>query len=385
MSKHERTANRDGDLMAAALAVATEADHRASPNPTVGAVLVGSGGDVLATAATEPVGGSHAESQVIRRSGENARGATLYVTIEPCDHHGRTPPCTAAIIAAGVGRVVVAIQDPNPLTRGRGVERLRLAGIAVDVGVQAATAARLHRMFLTWMTMGRPFVTLKFAASLDGRVATAGGESRWITSTAARHHAHLLRHRHDAILVGVGTVLADDPELTTRLPGRPDARQPLRVVLDSHLRTPLHARVLARAAGCVMPALIVTAPDPDATRARALEAAGAEILSVPTEDGRLHLPLLLDHLSRREVSSVLVEGGPTVHGAFRDAGLVDGVVALLAPRLLGGADALAAVGGKGAKTLADAPLFSDVEVTHAGGDVVVEAYSEPPPAPRSDW
>jgi diaminohydroxyphosphoribosylaminopyrimidine deaminase/5-amino-6-(5-phosphoribosylamino)uracil reductase len=378
VSGQERTEDRDGDLMAAALAAATAADHRASPNPTVGAVLVAPGGEVLGTAATEPVGGRHAEVQVIATAGERTRGATLYVTLEPCDHHGRTAPCTSAIVAAGIARVVVATHDPNPLTRGRGVQRLRQAGIAVDVGVHAAAAVRLHRMFLTWMTLARPFVTLKFAASLDGRVVTAGGQARWISSHGARRVSHLLRHRHDAILVGIGTVLADDPELTTRFSDQPDARQPLRVVLDSRLRTPPDARVLARAAGGTdAPALIVTGPDADAARVRVLEAAGAEILSVPREEGRLHLPALLDHLSRRDVSSVLVEGGPTVHGSFRDAGLVDGVVALLSPRLLGGDEALAAVGGRGAATLADAPLFADVEVTRAGVDVVVAAYSDP--------
>jgi diaminohydroxyphosphoribosylaminopyrimidine deaminase/5-amino-6-(5-phosphoribosylamino)uracil reductase len=271
------------------------------------------------------------------------------------------------------------MQDPNPLTRGRGIRRLQQAGIAVDLGVQAAAAVRLHRMFLTWMTRGRPFVTLKFAASLDGRVVTAGGQARWISSPEARRVAHQLRGRHDAVLVGVGTVLADDPELTTRLGDRPDARQPLRVVLDSRLRTSPDARVLARAAGGRdAPALIVTGPEADAARVRALEAAGAQILPIPRDERHLHLRALLDHLSRLDISSLLVEGGPTVHGSFRDAGLVDGVVALLSPRLLGGDQALSAVGGQGAKTLADASLFADVEVTRAGVDVVVAAYSEPP-------
>lgn len=367
-------ADRDLGLMATALAAAAAADHRASPNPTVGAVLARPDGELIATGASHPVGGSHAEIEVLASAGPRARGATLYVTLEPCDHSGRTAPCTTAIMAAGVTRVVVAMEDPNPRVAGRGLRRLREAGITVEVGVAAEAAGRLHRMYTAWMTRRRPFVTLKFAASLDGRVATAAGQSRWITSPDARQLAHVLRRRHDAVLVGVGTVLADDPELTVRLPDQPSARQPLRVVLDGALRTPPGARLLAAARHDGPRPLIATAPDPDRGRAAALERAGARVVALAAEDGRVGLGPLLDHLGQAEISSLLVEGGPTVHGAFRDGGVVDGVVALLSPRILGGAHALGAVAGRGVAALEEAPLLEEVEVTRAGSDVVVSGY-----------
>jgi diaminohydroxyphosphoribosylaminopyrimidine deaminase/5-amino-6-(5-phosphoribosylamino)uracil reductase len=376
VNRPDNPVDRDRELMATALATAAAADHRASPNPTVGAVLAGPGGGLLAAAASQPVGGPHAEVEVVRLAAGRTRGATLYVTLEPCDHQGRTPPCTGAIVAAGITRVVVAMEDPNPVVSGRGVQRLREAGLTVEVGLAAGAAQQLHRMYLMWARRARPFVTLKFAASLDGRVASANGDSRWITSPAARHHAHLLRRRHDAILVGIGTILADDPELTTRLPDPAETRQPLRVVLDSRLRTPPGARVLRPAAGGARATVIATAPDPDPGRLRVLESAGAEVLPVLQKNGRVDLVVLLAVLGGRGISSLLVEGGPTVHGAFRDAGLGDGVVALLAPRLLGGTASPAAVGGHGAATLAEAPVLVDVEVARAGVDVVVSGYSE---------
>ncbi len=366
--------------MELALTTAAAADHRASPNPTVGAVLATAEGTVIATGASRPVGGAHAEVEVLAAAGDRARGATLYVTLEPCSHTGRTPPCADAVVAAGVARVVAAMEDPNPLVRGQGAQRLREAGIEVEVGLMAEGARRLHRIFATWVTRRTPFVTLKFAASLDGRVATAGGQSQWITGTESRRLAHLLRHRHDAVLVGSGTVLADDPELTTRLDGHAGARQARRVVLDSTLRTPPGARLLSGSAAGAGPVLVVTCAGAEADRARALEAAGAEVLELPGRDGRVDLVALLDHLGATEVSSVLVEGGPTVHGAFHDAGLVDGVVALLSPRLIGGTAAPAAVGGRGVESLAAAHLLDEVEVARAGGDVVVTGYCNQQPA-----
>jgi diaminohydroxyphosphoribosylaminopyrimidine deaminase/5-amino-6-(5-phosphoribosylamino)uracil reductase len=236
--------------MGVALELARSCDYSTSPNPMVGAVVV-SDARVVGRGRTAPAGGPHAEVTALEEAGEAASGATLVVSLEPCCHHGRTPPCTDAVVAAGISRCVVAMPDPNPRVGGGGLESLRRAGIEVTVGVEAEAARLLNEQYLRWVTAGLPFVTAKFAASLDGRIATASGESQWITGDAARHLGHLLRHRHDALLVGVGTVLADDPELSARLEGRV-ARQPLRVVLDSRLSLPPTARVLGSDGRCLI-------------------------------------------------------------------------------------------------------------------------------------
>ena len=236
--------------MGVALELARSCDYSTSPNPMVGAVVVGDG-RIVGRGRTAPAGGHHAEFTALEEAGEAARGATLVVSLEPCCHHGRTPPCTDAVLAAGISRCVVAMPDPNPRVSGGGLESLRRAGIEVTVGVEVEAARLLNEQYLRWVTAGLPFVTAKFAASLDGRIATASGESQWITGDAARHLGHLLRHRHDALLVGVGTVLADDPELSARLEGRV-ARQPLRVVLDSRLSLPPTARVLGSDGRCLI-------------------------------------------------------------------------------------------------------------------------------------
>ena len=365
----------DGRLMAVAVAAAAEAGLRASPNPTVGAVVSRPDGTVVATGVTEPVGGAHAEVVALHAAGDAARGSTLHVTLEPCAHHGRTPPCVDAVMAAGVGRVVVALTDPDRRTAGAGIARLQAAGIEVVVGPGADAARRLHRMYLTWRNTGRPFTTLKFASSLDGRVATATGESQWITGPEARAVAHRMRAAHDAVMVGIGTVLADDPELGARPPGGA-GRQPLRVIVDSRLRTPVGGRLLNAGSGAG-PVLVVAAPGADTGRRRALEAAGATVLEVDAADGRVDLRALLVELGRRDVSSVFAEGGPTVLGSLVDTGLVDGVAAFLSPRLLGGEGARAAVAGEGVSRLTEARPLVDVEVAFAGGDLVVTGYSEP--------
>ncbi len=313
--------------MAQALRLARRGLYTTDPNPRVGCVIV-KDGTVVGSGWHERAGGPHAEVHALYTAGERSRGATVYVTLEPCAHHGRTPPCSEALIAAGVERVVIAMQDPNPLVSGQGVAALAAAGIAVDSGTLQEQAEALNPGFVCRMRRGRPFVRVKLAASLDGRTATASGESAWITGESARSDVQRWRARSSAILCGIGTVRADDPALTVR--AFAIGRQPLRVVLDSGLAISPQARVLSADA----PTLIVSARTNGAHGA-ALEERGAEVIALPGADGRVDLRALLHHLAACGVNELLVEGGPTLAGAFLREGLVDELVLYLAPALLG--------------------------------------------------
>jgi len=345
--------------MRAALALARRGLGNTWPNPAVGCVLVDEG-RVVGRGWTQPGGRPHAETEALRRAGPAAKGATAYVTLEPCAHHGKTPPCADALIAAGVARVAAAIEDPDPRVAGKGLARLRAAGIAVDDGLCAAEAEEVNAGFLQRVRTGRPLVTLKLAATLDGRIATASGESRWITGPAARERAHALRASHDAILVGTGTVLADDPELTCRLPGLTD-RSPLRIVFDRHLRIPPAARVFAP------PCWVLTVAD-DAPE---LRARGVEVVPAPPDLGET-----LQVLGARGLTRVLVEGGGQFAASLLAAGLVDRLVWMRAPTAIGG-DGIPAIAALGLAQLADAPRFEQVSSETTGGDVV-ETYRRSP-------
>jgi diaminohydroxyphosphoribosylaminopyrimidine deaminase / 5-amino-6-(5-phosphoribosylamino)uracil reductase len=361
--------------MRRALELAAQADYLTSPNPMVGAVVLDHSDEVAGEGFHVRAGLDHGEKVALEDAGERARGGTLYVTLEPCSFRGRTPPCTEAVIASGVRRIVVALEDPDPRVAGSGLAQLRAAGIEVEVGLEEDAARRLNRFYLKQRTTGMPWVTVKFGASLDGRIATAGGESRWITGEAAREESHRLRQRHDAILVGAGTVASDDPELSNRLPDA--ARQPLRVVLDSTLRIPAEARVLSGPDSA--PTLVVTTPRAPSAAAGALKAKGAEVVSVDASGPAQQVDLvkLLRLLGERGVLSVLVEGGAEVNGAFFDAGLVDGVVAFLAPLIIGGRAAPAAVGGEGVGSLADGFRLRNLEVKLVGADLMVSGECSP--------
>ncbi|NIR28683.1 MAG: bifunctional diaminohydroxyphosphoribosylaminopyrimidine deaminase/5-amino-6-(5-phosphoribosylamino)uracil reductase RibD [Gammaproteobacteria bacterium] len=316
--------------MARALQLARRGLYTTDPNPRVGCV-VARGERIVGEAWHERTGEPHAEVNALRHAGGAARGASVYVTLEPCCHQGRTGACTEALVAAGVSEVVAAMPDPNPQVGGRGLETLRRAGLRVRSGLMQAEAEALNPGFISRMRRGRPFVRVKLAASLDGRTALASGASRWITGAAARADVHRLRARSSAILTGIGTVLADDPSLTVRLEGSPAAhRQPLRVVADGRLELPLNAKMLG------LPGrTLVACAGADAGREADLAGAGAEIVTLPGSEGRVELTALMRHLATEEVNELLVESGPTLSGALLRAGLVDELVLYLAPTLLG--------------------------------------------------
>jgi diaminohydroxyphosphoribosylaminopyrimidine deaminase / 5-amino-6-(5-phosphoribosylamino)uracil reductase len=330
----------------------------------VGALVVRDG-EVVGSGWHRQVGGPHAEVEALREAGERARGAALYVTLEPCSHFGRTPPCVDAVLAAGIARVVACHCDPNPLVSGRGFAKLREAGVEVEVGVLAAEAVQLNLRFLIPLTLGRPAVTLKWAMSLDGRIATATGQSQWISSPQGRRWALALREEHDAILVGSGTVLADDPRLDRRLGLA--AGPNVRVVLDRRLRTPPGTRLFTVQG----PVLIYTQTN-DNSRRDALTARGAEVVELPSVDPAS----VLANLHRRGIQSVLVEGGGEVHASFVESGCYDRVLVDCAPMLIGGRSAPGPIGGEGFATLDSAARLEGFEFRRRGGDLILTAYRE---------
>ncbi len=354
--------------MRRALELAEQASGLTSPNPLVGAVVVREG-EVVGEGYHRGAGEAHAEVDALSAAGERARGATLFVTLEPCAHWGRTPPCAPQVAAAGIRRVVAALTDPNPRVAGRGLTILREAGVEVVVGLLADEAQRQNRAFLTAVRLGRPHVTLKIAMTLDGKIADREGASRWITGAAARLEAHRLRSQSDAILVGIGTVLLDDPELTVRL-GRSWPREPYRVVLDVSARTPAEARVVR--AGTPARTLVMVGHDAPPERIARLSAAGVVVVRGPERHGHVDLETVLAELHKREVRALLVEGGAEVHGALLEAGVVDRVAVFLAPLLLGGRGALSAIGGLGLP-LKSGQRLGPLTVRSLGPDLLVEA------------
>lgn len=350
-----------------AFSLAERGRFSVSPNPMVGAVLV-RGGRIVGEGHHRRAGEAHAEILALREAGTRARGADLYLTLEPCAHQGRTPPCAPALAAAGLRRVVVAGSDPNPLVSGRGIAALRRAGVEVIRPPRAwrEREDEQNSKFRTWIASGRPLVLAKWASTLDGRIASAAGKSRWITGEGARRRALELREEYDAVLVGAGTVIADDPRLTRRL-GWNRATPHWRIVLDGRLRVPEDARIF-RGPGRT---LVVTAASAGHPKARRLARRGAVVWSLPSRArGRVDLTRMLRELARREVTSLMVEGGSETLGSFFSAGRVDRVAVFLAPRILGGAGAPAAIGGRGF-ALARAPRLAGVGIETVGGDLLV--------------
>jgi len=363
----------DARHMARALELAARGDHRTRPNPKVGAVLVRDGA-VLAEGWHAAAGGPHAEAAALaemRRAGGDPAGATLYVTLEPCGPFPgkRTPPCVEAALAARLARVVVAQVDPHPAMRGRSLERLRAAGVDVVTGVREREARRLNGEFAKWAQAGQPYVTAKWAMSLDGRIAARTGDSRWISGEASRRLVHRLRGEVDAVLIGVGTALADDPRLTRRdAPGG----DPLRVVLDSRGRLPPTSRLAATARA--EPTLLLTTPAAPPERLAPLEAAGVEVAVLAARGGRVDPTAALEALAARGVRHVLLEGGAEVAAAFAAAGAVDRVWAFVAPKLIGGAAAPGPLGGEGPARVADALALEGLTARPVGEDVLLEGH-----------
>ncbi|MGV3488495.1 MAG: bifunctional diaminohydroxyphosphoribosylaminopyrimidine deaminase/5-amino-6-(5-phosphoribosylamino)uracil reductase RibD [Tuberibacillus sp.] len=359
---------RDEEYMALAIEMAKRTKGQTSPNPLVGAVVVRNN-EIVGLGAHLKAGEPHAEVHAIRMAGEKAKDATIYVTLEPCNHHGKTPPCTELIIKSGIRRVVIASVDPNPLVAGGGIKRLREAGITVDIGVLSQDAEALNDIFFHYISTKRPYVTLKSAVSLDGKMATVTGESRWITGEKARLDVHRLRHEHDAILVGVGTVIKDNPHLTVRLPE--GGNNPIRIILDSHLKTPIDSNVVNDS---MADTWIITAEKPaEVLSAPFLSKQNVKIISMQQE--KIDIPSLLDFLGKQGITSLFVEGGSKVNGSFIQSKMVNQIIMYFAPKIIGGAFAPAAIGGEGFRRMSDILTLTIKSVEPIGEDLKIVAVN----------
>ena len=360
----------DQDYMGLALELAERGRGYVNPNPMVGAVVV-KDGRIIGKGYHQRYGELHAERNALADCSESAEGATIYVTLEPCCHYGKTPPCTDAIIENKIARVVVGSSDPNPLVAGKGIRILREHGIQVDEHVREAECLALNRVFFHYIQNGTPYVVMKYAMTLDGKIATVTGASRWITGEAARERVHESRHAYRSIMAGVGTVLADDPMLNCRLPGR---RSPVRIVCDTHLRTPPAAQ-LVRTAGEYETILATSCADEAA--AAPYREAGCKVLVLPEENGHICLPELMRQVGKEGIDSILLEGGGTLNWSMLSAGLVHRVQAYVSPKLFGGREAPGPVGGAGVSLPAEAVYLTNLQITPVGEDLCIEGEVVP--------
>ncbi|MBI2851099.1 MAG: bifunctional diaminohydroxyphosphoribosylaminopyrimidine deaminase/5-amino-6-(5-phosphoribosylamino)uracil reductase RibD [Chloroflexi bacterium] len=359
------------DYMKQALCLATLAQGQVSPNPAVGAVIV-KDDVVVGQGYTQPPGSGHAEVMALKQAGEKARGAILYVTLEPCCHYGRTPPCSQAVIAAGISEVHMAMLDPNPIVAGRGADELEREGIKTYVGAHEEEAREISEAYIKYITTGMPFVTAKFATSLDGKIATRSGDSEWISGIDSRKYVHYLRYTADAIMVGANTVIADNPRLTCRYAGTGGAarKQPLRVIVDGMGRISPEAQIFSEPGKT----LLAVGKSVPAEKKEAFARAGAELMELPLSEGALDLGSLLKKLGEREITSVLVEGGGILLGSLFDRHLVDKVLTFIAPVIIGGEEAKTAVAGIGVERVADAIKLERVKLERFGDDVMINGY-----------
>lgn len=359
------------DYMKQALSLARLALGQVSPNPAVGAVIV-KDDVVVGQGYTQPPGFAHAEIVALNQAGQKARGGVMYVTLEPCCHYGRTPPCAKAVIAAGVSEVHMATLDPNPLVSGRGADELEKAGIKTYVGEYDGEARQINEAYIKYITTGMPFVTAKFAVSLDGKIATRSGDSRWISGIESRRYVHYLRYITDAIMVGANTVIADDPHLTSRCAGKGGAvkKRPVRVIVDGRGRIPMEAQILSEPGKT----LLAIGKSVESEKKELFSRAGAELIELPMKNELLDLKRLLKKLGEREITSVLVEGGGILLGSLFDNHLVDKVVAFVSPVVIGGGDAKTAVAGSGIEKMLDAARLERVSTEKFGDDVMFSGY-----------
>ena len=362
----------DRHFMNMALDLAAKGEGFTSPNPMVGAVVV-KDGQVVGRGYHQVAGGPHAEVNALDAAGDLAKGATLYVTLEPCNHTGRTPPCTRKILELGVKRVVAAMQDPNKKVTGGGLEFLAQNGVQVSTGVCEAQADKLNEAFTKYVSSGRPFVTAKCAATLDGRIATRTGDSRWVTGETARRFVHQLRHRVDAIMVGINTIRNDDPSLTTRLPDQQGC-DPVRIILDTHLSISPDARVLRQVS--TVPTILVAGPAAEGNKKRALEKTGARVVEVSLKNDLIDMNALMERLGTMELTSLLIEGGSRVLASAFNSAIVDKVCFFYAPKILGGDDGVPICRGPGVELMSQCIAINDIAVHRLGDDVLIEGYVE---------
>lgn len=356
-------------MMRMAIDLALHGKGRTSPNPMVGS-LITQGIRIVGQGYHRRAGEAHAEVVALQQAGEEARGGTLFVNLEPCCHHGKTPPCTKAIIESGVREVVIGMIDPNPLVCEKGIEELRAAGIHVVHGILEDVCKKINESYVKYMTTGTPFAILKAGLSLDGKIATNAGQSRWITGEASRKLVHQLRNEVDAVLVGVNTVIQDDPLLTTRLE-REEGQDPLRIIVDTHLRIPLHAKVLQTTPTTTV---VAVGPGADQKKVEQIQRLKAKVMTLPCHENGIDLQQLMVELGKRSVTSVLLEGGSEVNASALAANIVDKIVFILAPMIIGGREAPTVVAGRGIASLSEAIRLERPEVRLLGNDVVVEAY-----------
>jgi diaminohydroxyphosphoribosylaminopyrimidine deaminase/5-amino-6-(5-phosphoribosylamino)uracil reductase len=353
--------------MQRALELAVKGVGRTNPNPLVGAVIV-KNDKIIAEGYHEAFGGPHAEINALKNATESVKGATMYVTLEPCSHYGKTPPCTEAIIESGITEVVVAAADPNPLVAGRGIKRLEDSGIAVWTGLLEDEAKELNEIFIKFISTGNPFVIMKTAMTIDGKIACKSGKSKWISNEKSRQHVHNLRNRLSGIMVGIGTVLKDDPSLTCR---RGEfSRQPIRIIVDSSLKIPLDAKVLTDERP--EETIIATTEKLDNQKAENIKSLGAKILYVPSKDGRVDLIKLMELLGKEQIDSILLEGGGELNYSALKAGIVDKVMTFIAPKILGGKDAPTPVEGEGAMDMSQQIELENIKIQMFGDDVMIE-------------
>ncbi len=353
-----------------ALSLARQGIGYTRPNPLVGAVIVKEG-RIIGEGYHEVYGGPHGEINAFKNASEDVAGATMYVTLEPCSHYGKTPPCANAIVEKGIKKVVIAMADPNPLVAGRGIELLKANGIEVITGILEDEAKKVNEIFLKYITTGLPFCLLKTAMTLDGKIATHTGDSKWITNGKSRSYVHQLRHQYGGIMVGIGTILADDPMLTTRL-DTGKGKDPIRIIVDSHGKIPLASRVL-HVSSQSRTVIATTDQIPEKKRI-ALEELGAEVILLPPIQGQVNLSALMKALGERKIDSVLLEGGSALNFGALEAGIIDKVMTFISPKILGGTAAKTPVGGQGKSLASDAIQLKNISMNRFDEDILIEGY-----------